>query len=549
MNRKKIGKLIIIIGILALIGYFAFLFWQSTSDQRSLPVRDLDSSPFDDPELSERDFTERPEPTRTPPVVIDDSSDDINITEADMPILFQITDFPVTAARLLSSTETRFETISEIESFEQPDGTVIRKPITKDIEITEDIARVRFNRKSDGVIFEADLSDTRSIGHEQLTGGTVENAEEGVFTKDGDNFILRFFNPARRKIQTVLGALHFRDIDSICPYTFDKVLKIGDTGASVENVQNVIIRAGIPHDSTKLTSGLFDEETVELVKKFQRLVGQHDDGILGAETRKAVLDQCEIQEERLAQANNEVRLPATVDTIFLQEDISELIYNEKADRYFYIAEEAEKVKGYVVNGDGNVASEVFKSDFTDWRAFWSSDNSVDLIPKASMFATGFYYRYNLAEKKLLRLLGPENGLMGRPTYSGDYILSSVGKKNGITSSLFSKVANSSNIIGDVMILADKCIPSISDSSFYCAGSRGVPNGEYPDDWYIGKVNLNDSLWKIDNESGISSEIMVPDNLIPGTSLDIIDMQFSTDGRVLIFKDKKTNYLWGYMVQV
>ena len=76
---------------------------------------------------------------------------------------------------------------------------------------------------------------------------------------------------------------------------------------------------------------------------------------------------------------------------------------------------------------------------------------------------------------------------------------------------------------------------------YCAVPRFVPRGEYPDDWYKGKVFFEDDIWNINAETG--EKTLVADLLEENLEADIIELALNPSEQYLVVRNKKDGAVW------
>ncbi|MBF05312.1 hypothetical protein CL644_01240 [bacterium] len=78
--------------------------------------------------------------------------------------------------------------------------------------------------------------------------------------------------------------------------------------------------------------------------------------------------------------------------------------------------------------------------------------------------------------------------------------------------------------------------------FFCALPNEFPEGEYPDEWYQGRVLFSDSLFEIRTDTKQIAHIISPQAEY-GVSLDITNISVNTDGNALFFINKIDQTLW------
>lgn len=66
----------------------------------------------------------------------------------------------------------------------------------------------------------------------------------------------------------------------------------------------------------------------------------------------------------------------------------------------------------------------------------------------------------------------------------------------------------------------------------------IPSGTYPDDWYMGTVWFNDTLWQFNLTSGISTQIGIFPEEIDGYKLSV-----SKSGKYVYVVNRLNDNLW------
>jgi hypothetical protein len=117
-------------------------------------------------------------------------------------------------------------------------------------------------------------------------------------------------------------------------------------------------------------------------------------------------------------------------------------------------------------------------------------------------------------------------------------------KGGSTPRLFvfnSKENNTTDSTRDT--LAEKCVWSTKDTlSVYCGVPDSFGPGLYPDSWYKGLTNTEDSIRKIDLNNLVDYTISYLSDE-SGEKIDVVDPKISKDETHLVFNNKIDGYLW------
>ena len=77
---------------------------------------------------------------------------------------------------------------------------------------------------------------------------------------------------------------------------------------------------------------------------------------------------------------------------------------------------------------------------------------------------------------------------------------------------------------------------------YCAIPDSFPAGNYPDDWYKGKVSTKDFIEKVDLIQNLFYRIGDLSDLAE-EDIDVVDIKSSKDDSHLVFRNKTDGFLW------
>lgn len=235
-----------------------------------------------------------------------------------------------------------------------------------------------------------------------------------------------------------------------------------------------------------------------------------------------------------------------IEGIFLPDNIAEI--NVFGDRIFYTAKTETGSTGIIANIDGTKKTALINSSFNTWSHTWSQPGSVLLFPSPSSLATGFIYTLNTTSGEYIKVSQGAPGLSGLSNKDGSLILMSGKKGFGVgTAVLNTKTGETTNL--SLQTMTDKCVWSVLDATvLYCAISQALPQNNYPDAWYQGKVTTNDSVWKINTETGDTEEILSP-QIEALEEFDITNLSLDAQENVLLFTNKKDLTLWAYSLRL
>ena len=221
-------------------------------------------------------------------------------------------------------------------------------------------------------------------------------------------------------------------------------------------------------------------------------------------------------------------LPTKIQEITIKPDSSKIFYytNSGSSSWF------------ISNPDGTGSVLVATNPLTEWYPDWISENSIVMQTKGSYKSIGYVYIFNPQTKSFGKIGTGFLGISANLNLDKSLSLVSSGNK------LF--IVNNNNVSTTELStnsLAEKCV-WLNDKSHYayCAFPDQLPNGNYPDDWYKGKVATEDFIKKVDLDNDIYYNISdLADE--SGEKIDVVNLSLSPDGNYLIFRNKIDGYLW------
>ncbi len=238
--------------------------------------------------------------------------------------------------------------------------------------------------------------------------------------------------------------------------------------------------------------------------------------------------------------STEVLTPYNTTISKLPTDIKELSIKPDGTKVFYYQITQTGSDWFISNIDGTSSTKVYSSKLIEWVPNWISPNSVIMQTKSSAASLGYAYTFDLNTKNLKKVVGGAVGLSIISTPKHPSYLISVG--GGLpTLNYVAKDGISTNLSKNT--LAEKCVWGNKDVNFvFCAIPQNIPSSIYPDSWYKGLTNTEDSIIKInitDNIYYLTSDLSQESK----QKIDVVDPQISPDDSHLIFRNKLDGYLW------
>lgn len=230
-----------------------------------------------------------------------------------------------------------------------------------------------------------------------------------------------------------------------------------------------------------------------------------------------------------------VTLPASVRTAVAAPD---------KKSYLYLSEDASGARGIIIPGEkSKIVSSlatVFSSKLSEWVPQWPAKNLVTFTTRAGADLPGFMYTVDLQTKKKSLLLKNISGLTTLLSSGESYLLYMTGSNSGITT-IIKDLKTDRETLSPLKTLSEKCVWSTQDANIiYCAVPSQLPSAAYPDDWYLGVIHLNDSLWKFNLKTGETTELATEDDTAPH---DMTRLFLDEQEKNLCFIDKNDDSVW------
>lgn len=233
---------------------------------------------------------------------------------------------------------------------------------------------------------------------------------------------------------------------------------------------------------------------------------------------------------------------AALSGSYLDDNIYSLAYSPLKDSIFYTESNGtDGITGIIWKVGSKGGTRVFSSPVSEWSVAWPNKNTLALITKPSYLVNGFLYFLN-SSGGMTKIVGDIAGLTASVNPSADYLLFSESQSNTIVLHAM-KVKDGTSKVLSTPTLPEKCIWSKKDTTIaYCAVPFGITQASYPDDWYKGKVNFADNIYKINVVTGASTKIFDA-TTEKAADFDGINLALNQKEDTLIFTNKTDSTLW------
>ncbi len=193
--------------------------------------------------------------------------------------------------------------------------------------------------------------------------------------------------------------------------------------------------------------------------------------------------------------------------------------------------------------DGTHSTGIFTTPLSAIRVSFSGKNQYLVYTKPSSSLAGDAFLVD-STGHFSRIAGPLSGLSALASPLGKWVLVSYALNGALQMQLIS-TATGVALPLPVATIADKCVWTSDDSSFYCGIPMNPPlTYNYPDDWYQGVVHFSDRIWKV-NTTGRYAQLVLDFSKETNAVLDAEALAIDPLGTTLVFINKNDDSLWSY----
>jgi hypothetical protein len=233
--------------------------------------------------------------------------------------------------------------------------------------------------------------------------------------------------------------------------------------------------------------------------------------------------------------------PTTLQSNSISGIVSDFIYNKEANKLIYSIKEGGVSNIYTSTINRTDEKFVITLPFNEFLIESINANEVLITTKASQSIPGYSYILNITNGSFTKILGDIPGLLVKVSPDKKYYIYSESTQSQPIIRSYNTTTRQVSL-GAIDTIPEKCVFSQKNTSeLYCFGSVIYKTGQYPDDWYKGKIFNSESLFKINlDDTSISTIYNFESN---GLSFDVINPTLTTNNDFLLFQDKYTLTLW------
>jgi hypothetical protein len=249
--------------------------------------------------------------------------------------------------------------------------------------------------------------------------------------------------------------------------------------------------------------------------------------------------------EQIKTTFNKLITSTSTDPTLAQNDISAIVndftYNKKANNLIFSIKQDGVSNIYTSNFDKTAQKLIATLYFNDFLIDPINATEVLITTKASQTALGYSYVLNTTTGILTKILGDVPGLLVKVSPDKKYYIYSQSESSRPSFHFYNTTTKLFSLIS-IDTLPEKCVFSQKNSDdLYCFGSLIYKTGQYPDDWYKGKIFNIESLYKINLATNSVSILynFESDKL----TFDVINPQLTFNDNFIVFENKYDLTLW------
>lgn len=212
-------------------------------------------------------------------------------------------------------------------------------------------------------------------------------------------------------------------------------------------------------------------------------------------------------------------------------------YFETDEKVFYINKYKNGSVGLLFNIKDKTNTKIFDIPLRDIRMVWGDKKYVYTTPSETQIG----YVYTIDKNGSLTYI--TKGMVGLSVfpYNTGIITSSITSK---TQEVYAYTSLGEIVPQSLPYISEKCTANPAQkTAVFCAVPDKI-QGWFPDDWYMGKISYNDTLWEMYPETGEAIRILNFQDEAD-IKIDVARIYSNETGSKLIILNKTDNTLWLY----
>lgn len=226
---------------------------------------------------------------------------------------------------------------------------------------------------------------------------------------------------------------------------------------------------------------------------------------------------------------------------FLPRNIRTVVFSPTGNTLFYLSENANGASGVLAASDGTKKNTIVDIPLKDLNANWSVNDAIFLTTRASAGIAGHIFSVG-TQSGVFEVVASDTGLTALPNRNGTLLLTGTSGEGAASLSVFNRAKAEITPLG-IATIADKCVWGRKvRTAAYCAVPDALPGENFPDSWYQGAAQTNDSVWIIDADDG-RADLLANLRSEARTDIDAFNFDISPDDQYLLFQNKNDLTLW------
>jgi hypothetical protein len=173
---------------------------------------------------------------------------------------------------------------------------------------------------------------------------------------------------------------------------------------------------------------------------------------------------------------------------------------------------------------------------------WPSENIINMTTKADSGEPGYSYIINTVSGNIEKIIEDIDGLTVKVSGDGNSAIYA-GQINGGYNLVYRNLETREETEFTFRTLPEKCAFSNTQNNIvYCGGSINSNPSGLPESWFKGKITFNDSIWKLNTDTGRVDIFYTFDQNKFG-AFDVVDIKLTEGDEFLTFLNKKDLTLW------
>jgi len=371
-----------------------------------------------------------------------------------------------------------------------------------------------------------------------------QNSQNDFVNEQPEDVIVEYPNETNYSAP-VLRQISFEPISGYTFYSTTSTSTIASTNPDGSELkQEILATSTVVRFQERATGHIYD--VFEFLRAPQKISNQTETKIYNSiftnNKNQFLMQTLNSNNEQIITTYSNLVFSTTTEITLTKSDISssisDFIFN--TNKLVYSVKQNGFSTIYTSNPDRTNEKLVLTLPFNEFFIDTINQNEVLINTKATHIAPGYAYILNLNTGLFTKILGNINGLLVKVSPDKKYYLYSRSEQTRPSMRILETPSQTVRLL-TIDTLPEKCVFSKKDSSAYCFGAPIYKSAKYPDDWYKGKIFNNDSLYKIDLNSGDTQVLysFTEDNL----SFDAINPQITLNDQFILFQNKYDLTLW------